>query len=183
MYARCILSCHVALFARAWIETLSRPDKTWSCSVALFARAWIETFRALIIGVLFLSPSSRGRGLKQEWVGCCRGLLRVALFARAWIETGPSSRSHRRNFVALFARAWIETYHGVENIFGTKSPSSRGRGLKHDPLYDVELKRASPSSRGRGLKLSGLVGPRRGWSVALFARAWIETGTPRGEVF
>ena len=32
----------VALFTRAWIEILYRPDKQIICRVALFTRAWIE---------------------------------------------------------------------------------------------------------------------------------------------
>ena len=36
------IKINVALFARAWIEMIYRPDKPIVCRVALFARAWIE---------------------------------------------------------------------------------------------------------------------------------------------
>ncbi len=55
----------VALFASAWIETLSTLNKDYGLYVALFASAWIETIKNI----------------------CVRVFRFVALFASAWIET------------------------------------------------------------------------------------------------
>ena len=56
-----------------------------------------------------------------------------------------------------------------------KSPSSRGRGLKRPLHLDNVRAYQSPSSRGRGLKLADAHRGRRPQGVALFTRAWIET--------
>ena len=56
----------------------------------------------------------------------------------------------------------------------TKSPSSRGRGLKffYQNIFTNAFK--SPSSRGRGLKSNGSKDETYNPTVALFTRAWIE---------
>ena len=58
------IKINVALFARAWIEMIYRPDKPIVCRVALFARAWIEITIFVVFTPIFKSPSLRGRGLK-----------------------------------------------------------------------------------------------------------------------
>ncbi len=144
------------------------------------------------------SPSSRGRGLKHYVLHRHDAELRVALFARAWIETSSRGRGTSPPEVALFARAWIETRpREASRADALRSPSSRGRGLKHRNLRTIPAWQGSPSSRGRGLKRKRdavMLGERlspssrgRGLKhgrtshglhqarVALFARAWIET--------
>ena len=103
-------SASVALFARAWIETLQESILEDKVFVALFARAWIETTTVYFgnhIGTK--SPSLRGRGLKLYIVKPNLYSQVVALFARAWIETSYSVIGNLYCNVALFARAWIET--------------------------------------------------------------------------
>lgn len=41
----------VALYARAWVEILSRGEKVKQKKVALYARAWIEIFGEVGKGV------------------------------------------------------------------------------------------------------------------------------------
>ena len=60
------------------------------------------------------------------------------------------------------------------------SPSSRGRGLKFQGSEAKLYRARSPSSRGRGLKSRKYIGIRRGGSVALFTRAWIEIAALSG---
>ena len=115
----------VALFTRAWIETANRDDnvslKINSCrplhrksqdqfvSPSSRGRGLKQTGKSNRIET-GLSPSSRGRGLKQ-YVGLAAGEFHaVALFTRAWIETMLASARREPSRVALFTRAWIETY-------------------------------------------------------------------------
>ena len=78
-----------------------------------------------------MSPSSRGRGLKSSIIPGRLRASSVALFARAWIEI-------------LNAGLYLSAY--------TRSPSSRGRGLKLCERHSFQKQTRSPSSRGRGLK-------------------------------
>ena len=58
----------VALFTRAWIEMLRLRCSSCRQAVALFTRAWIEMhISPSNIFLPFLSPSSRGRGLKSSY--------------------------------------------------------------------------------------------------------------------
>ena len=62
----------VALFTRAWIEIDARCRASRNCRVALFTRAWIEIPAPLSwAGSWYLSPSSRGRGLKSLSIKFC----------------------------------------------------------------------------------------------------------------
>ena len=121
------------------------------------------------------SPSSRGRGSKQDQL--------QTLFRDL---SSPSSRgrgSKRFDVSILPAR--------------DESPSSRGRGSKPATCLWPSAQRGSPSSRGRGSKRpvppcamtaasrplhEGVDRNSSGWTattrtrVALFTRAWIETG-------
>ena len=54
----------VALFTRAWIETGELRVAITAPCVALFTRAWIETISSKRNGDKCESPSLRGRGLK-----------------------------------------------------------------------------------------------------------------------
>ena len=56
-----------------------------------------------------LSPSMRGRGLKQAVVVYFVEQAKVALHAGAWIETPKNHILHISLIVALHAGAWIET--------------------------------------------------------------------------
>ena len=76
--------------------------------VALFTRAWIE------ISMVYTAYK----------------LCKVALFTRAWIEIKSVPASDLSHSVALFTRAWIEILLTYHIFIATKSPSSRGRGLK-----------------------------------------------------
>ncbi len=95
----------------------------------------------------------RGRGLK---------------LAEAW-------KNKEIQRVALHAGAWIETTIVADLAPDIKSPSMRGRGLKHDRCDSVRDTLWSPSMRGRGLKLVSKHLREIGSRVALHAGAWIET--------
>ena len=124
------------------------------------------------------SPSLRGRGLKCNFLVRIPGDKDVALFTRAWSEIFYEIDSIILTVVALFTRAWIEMASQKPSLTDSRSPSSRGRGLKFDMIdFDWDLnwvalftrawieirsrigepykKPWSPSSRGRGLKYRG----------------------------
>ena len=105
-----------------------------------------------MLSTLYQSPSSRGRGLKPLICHKSGKNPYVALFTRAWIETLFTYSTSVIKAVALFTRAWIETFWSAFISIGVLSPSSRGRGLKHQPTVNTVSKHMSPSSRGRGLK-------------------------------
>ena len=107
---------------------------------------------------LFLSPSSRGRGLKYCISLLYVALHNVALFTRAWIEMCASNVPSLCGLVALFTRAWIEITSEFSDYYGSKSPSSRGRGLKYYISLLLVALHKSPSSRGRGLKSIAYLG-------------------------
>ena len=141
--------------------------------VALFTRAWIETPRTSTAKPASMSPSSRGRGLKQRNT--------VGHNPRGW---SPSSRGRGLKLlrgegaligqqVALFTRAWIETTRQRTPALSTcASPSSRGRGLKQPRCVIRKARTASPSSRGRGLK--------RMKSLEFQAEIWSPSSRGRG---
>ena len=66
MFGPATSPCRVALFARAWIETMHGQQGRPCFCVALFARAWIETSVDVLRRACLWSPSSRGRGLKRQ---------------------------------------------------------------------------------------------------------------------
>ena len=76
----------------------------------------------------------------------------VALFTRAWIEMATKSFMPLLQMVALFTRAWIEMDDMTFLKKDYKSPSSRGRGLKWEHVWQANIM----------------------FAVALFTRAWIE---------
>ena len=141
----------VASFAEAWIEIPFFAYCNCLTLVASFAEAWIEIFLYPVPRRESLSPPSRRRGLKSEWILIPR-CLRVASFAEAWIEIAFKS--------AL----------GVTLL----SPPSRRRGLKFFLTF-------FNTSLSRRLLRGGVDWNRLNCgsssipaSVASFAEAWIE---------
>ena len=64
---------------------------------------------------------------------------------------------------------------GRQGVGIGRSPASRGRGLKHQPVNLCGRDGASPASRGRGLKHLLMLAEAVRHAVARFTRAWIET--------
>src|SRR5690606_11901571 len=96
-----------------------------------FARARIETSSVNVQPEpLGWSPASRGRGLKRRDCDGCALWRRVARFARARIETTTLLSQVGCGVVARFARARIETRWSRPWPGWSRSPASRGRGLK-----------------------------------------------------
>ena len=105
----------------------------------------------------FMSPPSRGRGLK---------LPVLAELVSEHMSPPSRGRGLKPSIWLFGAGVWW-------------SPPSRGRGLKQFSPVRTSTTRKSPPSRGRGLK-QPMLGETTHLAVAPFTGAWIET--PLGAV-
>ena len=77
----------------------------------------------------------------------------VALFTRAWIEIILPDEPYPDHFVALFTRAWIEILlKTVTKMTEKGRPLHEGVDWNHWYIDNSNCDSKSPSSRGRGLK-------------------------------
>ena len=113
----------------------------------------------------------------MKWSYACRNArkVKVALFTRAWIEMYSGRQRYHGIMVALFMRAWIEISIKIIVLSAqTKSPSSRGRGLK---LPCLQLQKFLSEVALFTRAWIEIFAERRNLAcalVALFKRAWIE---------
>ena len=98
--------------------------------VAPLTGAWIETRDFYLLTVTWMSPPSRGRGLKRAIRDSEDWHDGVAPLTGAWIETAVGAILCCVLAVAPLTAAWIETLINVAELMTDPSPPSRGRGLK-----------------------------------------------------
>ena len=175
-YKSKLYQTYVALFTRAWIEISTNCAQTRSDRVALFTRAWIEIERVFICAYQQnCRPLHEGVDWNQVLLLSKRLDLKVALFTRAWIEI---FLSHLIN-TGVFCRPLHEgvDWNKIDKVImltHQRRPLHEGVDWNTKVRYNLDNETRSPSSRGRGLKSPNLSDTLPSPYVALFTRAWIE---------